>query len=175
MIIDKSIVLAMKQKDEAAFASCYQLLSSYVYSIVLRICGVAAVAEEIMQESFIQAFSSIEQLQQDTHFTPWIKRIAFNKTMAHLRQAKEQVSLTEQHLDSLSFDLFDEQLIQQNELAYLLGQLTAQERLIVWMFVVEGYSHKEIATLSNKTESYSKSIVSRSLAKMREIDRKPVS
>jgi len=176
MLIDSSIVVAMKQKDQAAFSSCYQQLSAYLYSIIYRICGVSAVSEEIMQDSFIQAFTKIDQLQQDSHFTGWLKRIAFNNTMTYLRHSQREVNVGEQELeevvgdysDEIRTDVFDQQLIDQNQMAYLMTQLSSQERLIVWLFVVEGYSHKEIATMSNKTVSFSKSVVCRSLEKMRQ-------
>lgn len=169
-MIDSQTVRAMKQADEGAFASCYQQLSAYIYTIVYRICSNEAIAEEIMQESFIHGFNQLDQLQNDEAFTPWLKRIAFNKTMAYLKASKREVGVEEQHLDSMIDVGFSEQLIAQNQLAYLLTHLTGQEKLVVWMFVVEGYSHQEIAQLCDKTVSYSKSIVSRSLAKLREID-----
>ena len=123
-----------------------------------------------MQDSFIQAFGSLEQLREETHFTPWIKRIAFNKTMTYLRKLKDEIDITDEHLDSLQVDAFDETLIQQNQLAYLLSYLSEEAKLIVWLFVVEGYTHKEIAELTGKTESFSKSLISRNLAKLRSIE-----
>lgn len=167
-MIDVQTVKAMRQADEAAFASCYQQLSGYIYSIVLRICGNESVAEEIMQDSFIHGFNQLGQLKNDEAFTAWLKRIAFNKTMLYIRQSQRQVAIEQEHLDTLLDIGFSEQLIAENQLAYLLTHLTAQEKLVVWMFVVEGYSHQEIADLCDKTVSFSKSIVSRSLAKLRD-------
>ena len=93
MLIDEKLVVAMKAGDESAFSSCYQLLSPLVYSVILRICGRSAIAEEIMQDSFIQAFTNLAQLRQNTHFTPWIKRIAFHKTMTYIEKCKNEVAL----------------------------------------------------------------------------------
>lgn len=177
-MIDESLVRAMKNKEQAAFGQCYQQLSSYLYSIIYRICGVSAVAEEIMQDSFIQGFTSIDQLQQDSHFVGWIKRIAFNQTMSYLRQSKREVNLGDDCPDGLEKDasqiqptaLFDQQLLEQNQMAHLMQKLSEIEKLVVWLYVVEGYSHQEIATLCEKSVSFSKSIVSRSLTKMRAAD-----
>lgn len=168
-MIDKTLVQAMKQADEAAFASCYEQLSAYIYSIVFRICGSEAIAEEIMQESFIHGFNQLAQLKNDAAFTPWLKRIAFNKTMEFLRKSAKEVTLDEHTQNTLVDECFSKQLMAENQLAYLLGHISPQERLVVWMYVVEGYSHHQIADLFEKTLSYSKSIVSRSLAKLREV------
>ena len=50
-----------------------------------------------------------------------------------------------------------------------MAHVSAEAKLVIWLFIVEGYSHKEIAVLTNKTQSYSKSIVSRNLEKLRNI------
>ncbi|NQY64323.1 MAG: RNA polymerase sigma factor [Alteromonadaceae bacterium] len=134
MRIDETLVIAMKKGEESAFTACYQQLSSFIYSVILRICGQSAIAEEIMQESFIQVFGNLEQLEKNTHFIPWIKRIAFNKIVNHLRKDKKDVSLTDEHLDSLQVDVFDESLIQQNQLAFMLSHLTPETKLIVLLF-----------------------------------------
>ncbi len=171
MLIDEKLVLAMKEGDESAFSSCYKLLSPFVYSVILRICGRTAIAEEIMQDSFIQAFTNLSQLRQNTHFTPWIKRIAFHKTVTYIGKVKNEVAIVDEHLDSINAEIFDDALMQQNHLAFLMGHLPNEAKLIIWLFVVEGYSHKEIAKLTNKSESYSKSLVSRNLAKLRNIEK----
>jgi RNA polymerase sigma factor (sigma-70 family) len=171
MIINEHLVIAMKKGDDQSFSVCYKLLSPLIYSIVFRICGRSSIAEEIMQDSFIQAFTNLSQLKKNTHFTPWIKQIAFHKTMTQLNKVKNEVSVTEEHLESLQTEDFDSALIHQNQLAFLLEHISAEAKLVVWLFIVEGYSHKEIAVLTNKTQSYSKSIVSRNLEKLRNIEK----
>jgi len=171
MKIDKALVNLMRKGDESAFTLCYQTLSPFIYSVAFRICGRAAIAEEITQDSFIKAFNSLQQLKNDTHFIPWIKRIAFNYTVTHLRKDKESVLIDEPEQDSFLADEFDNSVILQNQLEFLLSHISNDSRLIIWLFIVEGYSHKEIAQLTNKTQSYSKSIVSRNLAKLREVDK----
>jgi RNA polymerase sigma factor (sigma-70 family) len=170
MIVNEHLVIAMKEGDDQSFSSCYRLLSPLIFSIVFRICGRTSIAEEIMQDSFIQAFTNLSQLKNNAHFSPWIKRIAFNKTMTHLNKMKNEISATNEHLETLKVDDIDGALIHQNQLAFLMSHIPAEAKLVVWLFIVEGYSHKEIASLTNKTQSYSKSIVSRSLEKLRNIE-----
>lgn len=171
MKVNEKLVIAMKEGDEQSFSTCYKLLSPLIYSVVFRICCRGSIAEEIMQDTFIEAFRNILQLKENKNFTPWIKRIAFNKTMTHFNKIKNEVSVTEEHLDILKVEDFDSKLIHQNQLEFLMGHISDEAKLIVWLFIVEGYSHKEIATLTNKTQSYSKSIISRNLEKLRNIEK----
>jgi RNA polymerase sigma-70 factor (ECF subfamily) len=157
----------MRQNNESSFSSCYRKTSPTVYSIILRIISSPSVAEDLMQESFIQAFNNLSQLKDDNKFFPWLKKIAFNKTMNFIRSKKSTEEFEEEKHSESSTYAFSEELINQNQLAFLLAQISKEERLVLWLFSVEGYSHKEIAQMMDKTISYSKSIVFRSLTKLR--------
>jgi RNA polymerase sigma-70 factor (ECF subfamily) len=160
----------MREGDHNAFEQCYRILSPIIYSTILRVCNRPAIAEEVMQDSFIDAFSSLNTLNSDGAFVSWIKRIAFNKAINIIRQNKEITSVNDAVFDGEAAETFDINIIQKNQLAYLMGHLTEEAKLVVWLFIVEGYSHQEIAELAGNTVSYSKSIVSRSLTKLREIE-----
>jgi len=62
---------------------------------------------------------------------------------------------------------FNEVISQSNLLEYLLEKVSENERLILWLYIVEQYSHEEIANLVSQSPNYSKSIVSRCLQKLR--------
>ena len=62
---------------------------------------------------------------------------------------------------------FNESISQSNLLEYLLTKVSENERLILWLFIVEQYSHEEIGSLFSQSPSYSKSILSRCLQKLR--------
>lgn len=167
MELGKSLIQGMRQHKESSFSACYQQVSPMIYSIILRIMSSESVAEDLMQESFIQAFNSLLQLKDDSKFIPWLKRIAFNKAMNFIRSQKTTVEFSEETHTSEDNNVFTTDIANNNQLACLLESLPQEERLVLWLFSVEGYSHKEIATMTNKTISYSKSVVFRSLAKMR--------
>jgi len=167
MVLDINLVKTMRLNDESAFAACYKQLSPLIYSIALRVLSSPSIAEEVMQETFIQAFNSLHQLQEDEKFIGWLKRIAFNKTMNVIRKQKATVEFEEELHSIDTPSLFEAELINQNQLAQLLSILPSKDKFILWLFVVEGYSHKEIAHLTDMTISYSKSVVFRSLTKVR--------
>lgn len=168
MLVDTDLVQGMRNKEEEAFTTCYKQLSPFLYSTILRLLSTPAVSEEVMQESFIQAFNNLHQLDDDKKFVGWIKKIAFNKALNVIRSNKDYSEFDEQnHLGSEN-SFIETSVENENQLEMLMQALPAQEKLVLWLFVVEGYSHKEIATMVNKTVSYSKSVVHRSLVRMRE-------
>lgn len=169
MEFDESLINRMKKGQQQAFSQCYEQVSPLVYSIIFRVCNCKTSAQDILQESFIQAFSSLNKLENSDRFVVWLKRIAFNKTISWIRKNnKHVVNCVEEDahntLEAASTNDIARHLEQQNTLAKLLSKLTPQARLIVWLFVVEGYSHQEIASMHNKSVSYSKSTVARALA-----------
>jgi len=166
MEFDVTLINRMKKGEQDAYSSCYRKLSPAIYSSVLRICHCKSAAQDIVQETFIQVFKSINTLKDGTKFIPWCKRIGYHKTISWLRTNSGNI---------LSFDLDDAhelidtsdlqiELENSHQLTKLMLSITPQSRLILWLFIVEGYSHTEIAVLFGKSPSFSKSIISRSLS-----------
>jgi len=172
MAFDTALIKRMEKGEQQAFTHCYEQLSPLIYSVVLRVSHCKTSAQDIVQESFIQCFSSLDKLQQQEKFVPWLKRIAFNHTISWIRKHhKHVVSCDETDIESIvddgGFNYLERSLAASNGLAKLMLGLTPDARLILWMFIVEGYSHQEIGELYGKSVSYSKTIVSRSLASLR--------
>jgi RNA polymerase sigma-70 factor (ECF subfamily) len=165
---DEELVLRMKQGEEAAFELCYRSLSKLVYTAIYHICKNEMVANELLQDTFIDAFSKLDSYRETNSFPAWIKRIAFNKTINHINRAKreaellDQIDYVEQEPSTVELDFSNENLLEQ-----LTAKLSEKESLVIWLYIAEQYSHDEIAKMLNKTPSFSKSIVSRTLKKLR--------
>lgn len=165
---DEQLVFRMKQGEEAAFEQCYRSLSKLVYTAIYHICKNEMVANELLQDTFIDAFSKLDSYRETNSFPAWIKRIAFNKTINYINRAKKEAELLNQmeneesDTTALELNFSNENLVEQ-----LTAKLSHKESLIMWLYIAEQYSHDEIAQLLNKTPSFSKSIVSRTLKKLR--------
>lgn len=165
---DVGLVIRMKQGDAVAFERCYRVLSKSLYTSIINICRNEMVASELLQETFIDAFSNLSRYREAQSFPAWVKRIAINKTINYVKRAKKEElilkSLHSERTDNLNIELThsDENLLEQ-----LLANISLNERLIIWLFIVERYSHQEIGELVSKSPSYSKSIVSRTLKKLK--------
>ena len=154
--------------DTQAQASCYQEFSSTIYTAIYKICKNRANASDLLQDTFIEAFENVAQYNSEYAFIAWLKRIAFNNTLNFIKREKVAYKAVE-YLKGLPTieSSFDESISQTNLLDYLLERVSQNERLILWLYIVEQYSHEEIATLFSQSPSYSKSIVSRCLRKLR--------
>jgi RNA polymerase sigma-70 factor (ECF subfamily) len=156
------------QGDSQAQASCYQEFSRTIYTAIYNICKNSTNASDLLQDTFIDAFENIAQYNHHYPFIAWLKRIAFNNTLNFIKREKIADRAVEylKGLPTLESS-FDEAISQSNLLEYLLGRVSENERLILWLYIVEQYSHEEIATLFSQSPSYSKSIFSRCLHKLR--------
>ena len=165
---DKQIE-AMKRGDLSAQESCYHEFSALVYTAIYKICRNSANATDLLQDTFIDAFENIHQYSYQSSFIAWLKRIAFNNTFNFLKREKINHGAVELlKTTSKNEATFIEEVSHANQLEYLLTIVSENERLILWLFFVEQYSHQEISQLVGQSTSYSKSIVSRSLKKIQQ-------
>lgn len=159
----------MKQNDGEAQSCCYQEFSSIIYTAIFKIVRNESIAADLLQDTFIDAFEKIHQFSNKSPFIAWLKRIAFNNTLNHIKREKIALASIDVLQQSVSSEtLLDESLCQADLLEHLLSRINENERLILWLFIVEQYSHEEISQLVGKSASYSKSIVSRSLKKIQQ-------
>jgi len=171
--IDAAIVKRAARGDTKAHEILYRAYSAPVYSVCLRFTRVPAQAEDLLQETFIEVMRSIAGFRGEAPVGMWIRRIAVSKSLMFLRSAwhKRGQSLdddweemqTGAHV-SRGNPAQPEQAI---DLDSALGALPAVSRTVVWLHDVEGYTHKEIAGLLGKSESFSKSQLSRAYQKLR--------
>lgn len=167
MEFDVEIFEKMKRGNQSAFTVCYQKLSPIIYSTALRVCHCRAAAQDILQETFIQIFNSLDTINDPKKFIPWCKRISFNKTINWIRANNKHLQLAtlnqEEAIDHSELFLT---LELENLLTKVMLNVPAQTRLILWLYIAEGYTHEELAKLFNKSPSYSKSVISRTLSSL---------
>ena len=169
-LIDKGLIEGMINGSEQAFEQCYLQYSSSVFNAVKKISSCYATSEDILQETFISAFEKINTIDKEYSLEAWLKRIAFNKLYNIFRHQKrtKSVSIQLKQIQSPTTEGAIKDYEQENLLTLLFSQLGCNERLVVWLYVVEQYSHTEIGDMFGKSVSFSKSIVSRSLNTIRQ-------
>lgn len=171
MILDiweDKLVEQMKQGDKGAFERCYRLISPQIYTVIINICRNNETAQELLQDTFLDIFEKLPLYKKHHSFIAWAKRIAFNNTLSFLRRNKRIVFSEECEQESILIEEFEFDSVENSQLIEtLLAKVSEGERLVLWLFIVEQYSHDEIAMLMSKTPSYSKSIVSRALKRIR--------
>jgi len=171
--IDPAIVRRAASGDEKAHEILYRAFGAPVYSLCLRFTRVPAHAEDLVQDTFIEVMRSIGKFRGDASIGTWIRRIAVSKALMLLRSAwtSRSEALGEQwdELDggNAARDFEREEPGEAMDLEQALGRLPEVARTVVWMHDVEGFTHKEIAELMGKTESFSKSQLSRAYQRLR--------
>jgi RNA polymerase sigma-70 factor (ECF subfamily) len=171
--IDPAIVKRAARGDARAHEIIYRSFATPVYSICLRFTKVPAHAEDLVQETFIEVMRSIARFRGEAALGSWIRRIAVTKALMFLRSAwtKRGQSLADDWHDSTEGQAVSHGISSHPDdaidLDSALASLPDVARAVVWLHDVEGFTHKEIAGLMGKTESFSKSQLSRAYQRLR--------
>jgi RNA polymerase sigma factor (sigma-70 family) len=118
-------------------------------------------AEDVLQDSFLTAFNKIYQYEFKGSFEGWLKRIVINTALQKYRKepslyvVKEEVIFEDEEVD------FDESIICVDDLLVMIQALPDRYRLVFNLYVLDSFSHKEIAEMLNITVGTSKSNLSR--------------
>ena len=171
--IDPTIVKRAARGDARAHEIIYRAFAAPVYSICLRFTRMPAQAEDLVQETFIEVMRSIAKFRGEAALGSWIRRIAVSKALMFLRSAwtSRSQSLGDDWQDVTPGDAADHGVSRHPDAALdldaALAALPEVGRAVVWLHDVEGFTHKEIATLMGRTESFSKSQLSRAYQRLR--------
>ena len=163
--------------DMKAHEVLYAGYGTPVYTLAVRMLGEPSLAEEVLQETSIEVIRNVAGFRVDGAFGGWIKRIAVNKCLAHLRSAWHRKAQALEPADDADGATWEPRSTDDPEatashgrdLERALGELSPTARSVVWLYDVEGYTHQEIAELMGRTVSFSKSQLSRAHERLREL------
>ncbi|SNR44371.1 MULTISPECIES: RNA polymerase sigma factor [Hymenobacter] len=175
--INAPLVERCRLGDRRAQAEIYKRYSKAMFNASLRITGDYAEAEDVLQESFLSAFRELHSYKGDSSFGSWLKRIVINKSINCLRNRRLQlVPLADQH-DAADHD-DTHQSLDPEDLSWradvvrrCVQELPDGYRVVLSLYLLEGYDHAEIASILHITESTSKSQYSRARRKLLELAR----
>jgi RNA polymerase sigma factor (sigma-70 family) len=166
--LDEFTLARARRGDVSACETLFRLYNRPAYSIAYRVCQCPQLAQDVTQEAFISAFRRIGQFRGDSPFWGWLRRVVVNHAISALRRQPktDPVELQEHHAAGPGEQ---ERIGLSMDLETALSKLGKEDRAVVWLHDVEGYNHKEIAKLFDKTESFSKTRLSRARARLREL------
>ncbi|RZJ62529.1 MAG: sigma-70 family RNA polymerase sigma factor [Hymenobacter sp.] len=176
--INAPLVERCRLNDRQAQAELYRRYSKAMFNVALRITSDYAEAEDVLQESFLSAFRELSGYKGDSSFGAWLKRIVVNKSINCLRQRRLQlVPLEDFHHDAAppeaavphSRDEEDDMQYRADVLRRCVQELPDGYRVVLSLYLLEGYDHLEIAGILGITESTSKSQYSRARTRLREL------
>ncbi|MGP1393177.1 MAG: RNA polymerase sigma factor [Candidatus Cryptobacteroides sp.] len=158
IIIDKC-----RKGDRSAQKKLYDYLAPKMFAVCLRYMGDRMPAEDILQDGFITLFSKLDSYSGEGSFEGWARKIFVNTALMSLRKT-DALKLSDdlEEAGNLSSDISTQiQNIGYKEIMKIVMKLPDGYRTVFNMFVVEGFSHKEIAQALNISEVTSRSQLQR--------------
>lgn len=153
-----SIITACIDQNEQAQKLLIEQYYGFSKSICLRYSSIAEDAEEIINDGFLKIFNSLKNYVHNQSFKGWIKRIMVNTAIDYYRKSQKfqhHEDIYESDLTDMSEDVIAK--ISANEILKLVQGLPASYRIVFSLFVIDGYTHKEIAEMLGIKEGTSKS------------------
>lgn len=155
--------------DRDAQFDLYKKYNAAMYNTALRITGKTALAEDVIQESFLSAFQSLVFYRGEASFGSWLKRIVINKAIT-LAKRESRWDLVE---DEDRLDVEDERPEEPDydvqAVRKAMERLPDGFRTVLSLYLLEGYDHQEIAEILNISESTSKTQYMRAKEKLRQL------
>ena len=149
-----------KKNDVKAQNQIYKLFASKLFSVCLKYSKNYVEAEDILQDTFLTVFKKIEQFKHKGSFEGWIKRIAINIALQRYRKEVVFDIINENQITDETIDI-DEGLLNIDFLLKIIQELPDRYRLVFNLYVMDDYSHKEIAEMLDITVGTSKSNLAR--------------
>ncbi len=161
--LEPEVLVRLRAGQRQALAHVYDRFAKPVYGLALRVLANPEDAADLVQDIFIALPKSSRQFRGDARFGHWLRRVTSNATIDRLR-ARKRLTPLQDALDQLQTEAAPEDT---GDAERLLAALSPTARLVLQMHAVEGYTHEEMAELFGQSPSYSKSILSRALDRLR--------
>ena len=148
----------------------YDQYSKAMYNLAYRILNNREDAEDILQETFVECFRNLHTFRFESTFGAWLKKILVNKCINQIKKKKIDLTLVEE-LPPVIYEVDEEKEVSYSteKIIKCIELLPDGYRIILTLYLLEGYDHGEISQILGITESTSKSQYSRAKEKLRKI------
>lgn len=163
------LVLGCQRNDPKAQAAFYNLYKGRLLGVCRRYARTVMEAEDIFQEAFIKIFNKINDLQKPESVEYWVKSLVVRTAIDHYRQnSNERQFVDYQTIKNLiEPDIGIVSQLSHEEIVTVINQLPDGYRMVVNMYLIDGYEHNEIAKIMGISEGTSKSQLSRAKVHLR--------
>ncbi len=162
VILYNELIESCKSNNRDAQYKLYSLLSGKMFAVCLRYAKNREAAEDLLQEGFVKVFVNIDKFRGDGSFEGWVRRIIVNTAVEHYRKSTKMYPVM--NVDDINKDIpwadtGDE--LELEDLMKMIDKLSHGYKTVFNLYVVEGFSHKEIGELLEISEGTSKSQLAR--------------
>lgn len=165
-LTDQDLVQLCAREDAAAQRILFERYASTMLGVCFRYVKSKDEAQDVLQDGFIKVFNNLAKFRGESSLQTWITRIMINTALNYIKSNEKfrWDSDVDELEDNGHFTTEQFHLIDTNVLMECIQQLPAGYRVVLNMYAIEGYSHKEIATELDITESTSRSQFARAKA-----------
>jgi len=169
--IHQDLIDGCREGDQKAQFQVYKLYYKAMFNTSLRIVNDDMEAEDVMQEAFLSAFEKINTYSGSVSFGAWLKKIVVNRSLDALGKRKAVFEDIDSHAeirdDSHEDAAYTEELATKvEEVKAAIERLPEGYRVILSLYLIEGYDHDEIAEMLHISSSTSRSQLSRAKQKL---------
>jgi RNA polymerase sigma factor (sigma-70 family) len=155
--------------DTKAQFELYKLYYKPMYNVCLHLIGNEVDAEDVMQEAFLKAFTKIDSYEGKVSFGAWLKKIVINRSLDELKKRKVKFVELNEKIPDEEPSMLDVSEIQMEKLKKSIQQLPDGYRVVLSLYLLEGYDHEEISQILGISNVSSRSQFMRAKLKLREI------
>ena len=169
VFINNKIVEDCKQNNAKAQMQLYDMYCQAMFTIALRYVKDSFVAEDMMQDAFIKVFKNIQNFKGEVTIGAWIKKIVINQCIDYLKKKKiELVSIEEKQLVIAEDDDWTvKEEVNIDIVTSAINSLPEKYKVVLNLYLIEGFDHQEIAEVLNITEVTSRSQLMRGKNKLK--------
>lgn len=155
---EEEIIKGCIEEKHSSQKALYDLFSPKMYALCLRYGRNDSEAQDILQEGFIKVFDNIAQFGFNGSFEGWVRRIMVNTALNYCRKKeyKQEISNVDE-LYQITTEAKAISNLSEKEILKILQSLPDGYRMVFNLYVIEGFSHKEIAEKLNISDNTSRS------------------
>jgi len=168
-----TLLVLCNKGNQLAQLEVYNRYQQAMYNTALRIVKNTAEAEDVMQESFITAFSKLNSLKDNATFGSWLKRIVINNSVSQYHKSKRFVHISDEEFkeeaeeDSYSIYSEDYTNIKANRVLNCMEKLNTNYSQILTLHFIEGFDYEEICEILQISYANCRTLISRAKESLR--------
>jgi RNA polymerase sigma factor (sigma-70 family) len=162
-VVESTVIKSAIKREQGAFKIIYESCAPYAYSIVRRYISNTNDHKDVLQEIFARLFLSMNTFDQSKDFKPWLRRIAINQCLEHLRKnGKSALVISLDKIEEPNEDLeADLTKLSKSDIEGLLARMPEGYRQVFMLIAIESFSHQEVGELLEISPETSRSQFSR--------------
>ena len=173
--VNSRVIDKCREGDNRAQYELYKLYSKAMFNVSMRITNDYAESEDVLQEAFISAFKNLHAYKGEASFGSWLKKIVVNASINAIRKRRlELVPMDERTIVDIADETYeDDSEWKVEKVRRAIMKLPDGYRVVLSLYLLEGFDHAEIGEILEISESTSKSQYSRAKKKLLEIMKEP--